>query len=69
MEYAFVAVVIAGLGFLVWFGIRERKAGTDAIARDVAEESADVAARQADAQANAPRSKDSIVDRLRKEGL
>jgi hypothetical protein len=64
------AAIILGIGgFLLWLYLAGKSAGTAAIARDVAETTADVAARQAEAQANAPRSKDSIVDRLRKEGL
>ena len=34
MEYAFAAVVVAGLAFLVWFAIRERKAGGNAVVVD-----------------------------------
>lgn len=63
------AAIILGIGgLIVWLYASGKSAGTDAIARDVAENSADVAARQADAQANAPRSKDAVVDRLREGG-
>jgi hypothetical protein len=63
------AAIILGIGgFLLWWYLQGKSAGTDAIARDVAENTADVAARQADAQANAPRSKDAVVDRLRNGG-
>jgi hypothetical protein len=66
--YVVAALVLAVGGFLLWLYLAGKSAGTDAIARDVAENSADVAARQADAQANAPRSKDAVVDRLRDGG-
>jgi hypothetical protein len=63
------AAIILGIGgFLAWLFLAGKSAGTDAIARDVAENTADVAARQADAQANAPRSKVQIIDRLREGG-
>ncbi len=65
MEYALVALVVAGLGFLVWFGIRERKAGGDSVVvdaqKDVIDGQKDVnAARVATADTSTGR-----ADRLR----
>jgi hypothetical protein len=67
--YIWAGIILAVLGFVFWIYREAKSAGTDALARDVAENTADVAARQADAQANAPRSKDAVVDRLREKGL
>lgn len=64
MEYAFAALALAGLGFLVWFGIRERKAGGDAIAAQVAEKTADNL--RAQDKAGAEAAGEPVVDRLRR---
>jgi hypothetical protein len=63
------AAIILGIGgFILWLYLAGKSAGTNAIARDVAETTADVTQAQAQAQADAPRSKDAIIDRLRKGG-
>ncbi len=63
------AAIILGIGgLIVWLYASGKSAGSNAIAKDVAKQTADVAQRQADAQANAPRSKDQIIDRLREGG-
>ena len=60
-----VLAVIAGL----WAWTRRaRKAGEDRVRAEIAIDTAGVAQKQAEAQANAPRSKDAIIDRLRNGG-
>lgn len=65
-----VAAVILAVIAAVWaFGRRERKAGQDEVRADVAVQTVDTVQKSAAAQANAPKSKSDVVDRLRGKGL
>jgi hypothetical protein len=66
--YITAGIILVVGGLILWLYRAGKSAGTDSVAKDVAKTTADVAQRQADAQANAPRSKDQIIDRLRKGG-
>jgi LPXTG-motif cell wall-anchored protein len=61
----FLGLILLLIGGAFLYG---RRSGKDAIAADVASKTADVTAKQAQAQADAPRSKDAIIDRLRNGG-
>jgi predicted kinase len=67
--YVWAAVILAVVGFVIWLYVAGRSAGKSAIAADVAEETADVLRKQAQAQADAPQGKDAVVSRLREKGL
>jgi hypothetical protein len=61
-----ILAVIAGL----WAWTRRiRKAGEDSVRAEVAIETVDVMKRQDKAAAEAPKTKDALVDRLRKGGF
>lgn len=69
MTYALVgfgALAIAAIWFLAY---RMRRAGEDSMAAKVTKETADVLAKQDQAAAQAPKTKDELVDRLRKGGF
>jgi len=60
-----ILAVIAGL----WAWTRRiRKAGEDSVRAGIAVDSAEISKKQAQAQADAPRSKDAVIDRLRNGG-
>jgi hypothetical protein len=62
------AAIILGIGgFLLWLYLAGKSAGTDAIARDVAEDTVDTQQRMDKAAAEA-RAED-VVDRLRRGGF
>ncbi len=61
----FIGLILVLIGGAFLYG---RRSGKDAVARDVAEDAAEISQKQAEAQANAPRSKDAIIDRLRNGG-
>ena len=66
--YVIVGGLVAVLGFLIWYGSTQRKAGSDAISADVAKETADVLRKQGEAIVNAPSNKAEVIDRLRNGG-
>ena len=61
----FIGLILVLIGGAFLYG---RRSGKDGVARDVAEDAAEISQKQAEAQANAPRSKDAIIDRLRNGG-
>jgi hypothetical protein len=62
------AAIILGIGgFLLWLFLAGKSAGTDAIARDVADKTADTLAKQDKAATQA--ASEDVVDRLRKGGF
>ena len=65
MEIYVVAACLLILVGILWFARRE---GRRAERGDAAEASNAVKDKQLDAAANAPRTKDELVDRIRKEG-
>lgn len=68
MIWVLAALGLALLAFLVWFGLRERRAGATAAERDQARAAAEALDRMADAEANAPRDRAELVKRLRDGG-
>jgi len=66
--YAIGAIILTVVGVIVLAYFKGRSSGRDSIAADVASKTADVTQKQAQAQADAPRSKDAIIDRLREGG-
>jgi hypothetical protein len=63
------AIVLAVVGGLWAFGYRARKAGEAAMSAKVAQETADTLRRQDKAAAEAPKTKDELIDRLRRGGF
>jgi hypothetical protein len=69
MTLAGIGVVILAVIAGLWAWTRRaRKAGEDSVRAEIAVDGAEISQKQADAQANAPRSKDAIIDRLRNGG-
>jgi len=64
--YVVAGVIIAGLGFLVWFAIRERKAGAVTEQAKVATKTVEVQQKMDQAGAAAPRSREGVQDALDK---
>lgn len=66
MVYAIGAIVVGFLGFLIWFAIRERRAGAVTEQAKVATKTVETMKRQDEAAAKAPRSRDQVLDALEK---
>lgn len=67
--YVIGGIVLAVVGGLWLFGYRQRKAGEDSVRAETAIETVDVMKRQDKAAAEAPKTKDALVDRLQKGGF
>ena len=67
--YFIIGGVVAVLGFLVWWGVRERKAGAATVENKVLTKTTEVQQKQLDAANKRRGDKEAVVDRLRREGL
>ena len=66
MIYAIAGLAVAVIGFLIWYAVRERKAGAVAEQAKVATHTVDVLAAQDKAAAEAPRDRTGVENALDK---